>query len=99
MVQALSKRSNSIYCSKKKAKLADVSWDYISLPASFDPILREKSNQFTDGLLVLFERFAGKKSRYAVNSFIADFKDIPIDSADELANHLYDYIAKELGLG
>ncbi len=81
---------------KSRAKFADLCWDYITYSPEVEEVLNSSNGQIRDGAIVIFKRYANKKSKYVASDLIVEFKNIDISKARLAAEDLYDFIAAYL---
>lgn len=70
-------------------KTADVMWDYVTLPPSYDKVLFEKENQIQEQAIAIFEKHATANSSVRAKSTVVFFDNLPIDKAKTAANELF----------
>lgn len=81
---------------KTRNKYADVHWDYIAYSNEVDEILESLGTTLRDGAVEIFNRYAGKKSRYTASSHLVWFKNLEVEQAREAASELYDLVVKSI---
>ncbi|MEA3276355.1 MAG: hypothetical protein U9Q81_13915 [Pseudomonadota bacterium] len=72
---------------------ADVMWDYVTLPPSYDKVLFENGKQIQERAISIFEKHASKESSVRVTSTVVFFDNLSIDRAKLAANELFALIA------
>lgn len=77
---------------KNKKKYARIEWDYISYVPEVDIILDDLRDTTISYFDSLYMTYGVKKSAYDIGGRLAVFKDMPIETAETVAQHLYDYI-------
>lgn len=75
-------------------KTADVMWDYVTLPPSYDAILMDKDNEkfLKEQAIAIFEKHASVESSVRVKSTVVFFDNLSIPHAKAAANELYGLI-------
>ena len=71
---------------------ADVMWDYVTLPPTYDHVLFEKGGQIQEQAIAIFERHASKDSSVRAKPTVVFFDNLPIEKAKLAANELYSLI-------
>lgn len=79
-----------------RKKFADVQWDYINFHSKIENKIDMLGDDFAQGMIEIFKKYANNKSTYIAGSRVAEFKNIEIPQARNLAKNLYDYIATNL---
>jgi hypothetical protein len=73
-------------------RTADVMWDYVTLPPSYDKVLFEREREIQEQAIAIFERHATKDSSVRAKPTVVFFDNLPIDRAKAAANELYAFI-------
>lgn len=68
---------------------ADVMWDYVTLPPSYDKVLFEKGPEMQEQAISIFEKHATKNSSVRAKPTVVFFDNLPIDKAKLAANELF----------
>jgi hypothetical protein len=71
---------------------ADVMWDYVTLPPSYDKVLLGQEKQLQQQAIAIFQKHATKESSVRAKSTVVFFDNLPIDKAKLAANELYSLI-------
>jgi len=83
---------------KTRMKYADVRWDHINFLPEIDNYIDKIGQSFVDGFILIFKKYANKKSEYIVGGRVAEFKNIDIELVESMASEIYDYILEKLCL-
>jgi hypothetical protein len=75
-----------------RKKYANITWDIINLETKHDNHFELLGENFINDLIVLFKKYAVKKSRYEVSCNLANYIDMPIETFNLIAAELYDLI-------
>jgi len=70
-------------------KTADVMWDYVTLPPSYDRVLFEKGRLIQEQAIAIFEKHGTKDSSVRAKPTVVFFDNLPIEKAKLAANELY----------
>jgi hypothetical protein len=70
-------------------KTADVMWDYVTLPPSYDQVLFEKGGMIREQAIAIFEKHATEHSSVRAKPTVVFFDNLPIEKAKLAANELY----------
>lgn len=81
---------------RPRTKYADIAWDYINLPPSFDVHLSRKEKYFQDEMARIFNKHKSEKSSYRISNNTANFYNIPAENSENFCNELFDYISTEI---
>jgi len=71
---------------------ADVMWDYVTLPPSFDKVLFERGMEIKEQAAAIFQRHATAQSSVRAKPTVVYFDNLPIDRAKLAANELFAFI-------
>ena len=75
---------------KTRIKYADVRWDHINFLPEIDNHIDKIGQSFVDGFVLIFKKYANKKSEYIVGGRVAEFKNIYIELFESMASEIYD---------
>jgi hypothetical protein len=70
-------------------KTADVMWDYVTLPASYDNILMANERILKDQAIAIFQKHASIESSVRAKATVVFFDNLTIPKAKLAANELY----------
>jgi hypothetical protein len=73
-------------------KTADVMWDYVTLPPSYDPILMANQNLLKEQVIAIFQKHASIESSVRAKATVVFFDNLKISKAKLAANELYTLI-------
>lgn len=71
---------------------ADVMWDYVTLPPSYDRMLFEQGKEIQAQAATIFHRHATPQSSVRAKPTVVFFDNLPIDGAKIAANELFAFI-------
>ena len=71
---------------------ADVMWDYVTLPPSYDSVLLANEGLLREQAIAIFQRYASDKSSIRAKATTVFFDNLPIPDAKLAANELYTLI-------
>jgi hypothetical protein len=73
-------------------KLADVMWDYVTLPPSYDKILMANKTLIKEQAIAIFQKHASIHSSVRAKATVVFFDNLSITGAKHAANELYGLI-------
>ena len=73
-------------------RTADVMWDYVTLPPSYDQILRANATVLKEQAIAIFQKHASIESSVRAKPTLVFFDNLSISKAKLAANELYELI-------
>lgn len=73
-------------------RTADVMWDYVTLPPSYDRILRTNATVIKEQAITIFQKHASIESSVRAKPTLVFFDNLSISKAKLAANELYELI-------
>ena len=73
-------------------RTADVMWDYVTLPPSYDQTLRANATVLREQAIVIFQKHASIESSVRAKPTLVFFDNLSISRAKLAANELYELI-------